>query len=217
MFIDGREIRRVRKQAGIAQKRLARMVGSLPIIISRLEGNRMQPTPELLNAIARSLGVKSQSFRRDGPLVHIGEVIRNARKSRKITQTQFAELVGCCLDTVCNTERGESLPRRKLAELMAGALDLDISGLAVAEEPKGPPTNRPGYIGEAIRRARLARHLTQEELADLTGLSSQSICRIERGQSRKPRKSTLALMAKYLGDHLAGPAREWNRPSRDLS
>ena len=217
MFVDGREIRRMRKEAGITQKELVRMVGSLPIVISRLEGNRMEATKEMLNAIARSLGVKPQRFQRDKPVTHIGEAIRKARRARKMTQTQLARQVGCCLDTVCNTERGESLPRCKLAEAMARALDLDISGMAVAEEPDGPPTDPPGYIGEAIRRARLARHLTQEELADLTGLSSQSICRIERGRSRKPRKNTLALMAKHLGEHLVGPREVWNRPSSDLS
>jgi len=43
---------------------------------------------------------------------------------------------------------------------------------------------RPRYIGQKLRRYRRQRGLTQHRLAALTGLSVETISRLERGQSR---------------------------------
>ncbi|GAA3334837.1 hypothetical protein GCM10020358_00810 [Amorphoplanes nipponensis] len=49
-----------------------------------------------------------------------------------------------------------------------------------------------------MRRLRVARRLTQEELAERAGLSSRSVGEIERGRGRSPRLRTVKLLATAL-------------------
>src|SRR5215470_8893910 len=49
-----------------------------------------------------------------------------------------------------------------------------------------------------LKRKRLARGLTQEDLAERAGLSARAISDLERGVSTAPRKETLRLLADAL-------------------
>src|SRR5690349_5315685 len=60
-------------------------------------------------------------------------------------------------------------------------------------------------FGDRLRHRRIANGLTQEELAERSGVSARSIGDIERGVSRAPHKETAALLAVALG--LAGDER----------
>ena len=53
------------------------------------------------------------------------------------------------------------------------------------------------HIGEAIRQARLARNLTQEQLGERMGVQKAQISRLERGKS--PSFSSMMLAFKALG------------------
>jgi predicted ATPase/transcriptional regulator with XRE-family HTH domain len=53
-------------------------------------------------------------------------------------------------------------------------------------------------FAELLRRYRRAARLTQEELAERTGLGARSISDLERGVSRSPHKDTVALLAEAL-------------------
>jgi transcriptional regulator with XRE-family HTH domain/tetratricopeptide (TPR) repeat protein len=53
-------------------------------------------------------------------------------------------------------------------------------------------------FGDRLRREREAAGLTQEELAERTGLSVRAISNIERGQTTTPRPSSLRLIAREL-------------------
>ncbi len=64
-----------------------------------------------------------------------------------------------------------------------------------------------------VRRARLRAGLTQEQLADLSGLSTRTISDIERGVYRYPHRSTLGLLSTALGLSDAERA-EWSRVRR---
>ncbi len=55
-----------------------------------------------------------------------------------------------------------------------------------------------GGDANAVRWLRESKDLTQEELARRSGVSQNSISRIENGE-RKPRKSTLTKLAKAMG------------------
>jgi len=54
-------------------------------------------------------------------------------------------------------------------------------------------------FGDLVRRHRIAAGLTQEELAERSGVSPRSISEIERGGGSVPRRSTVELLAGALG------------------
>jgi tetratricopeptide (TPR) repeat protein/transcriptional regulator with XRE-family HTH domain len=64
-----------------------------------------------------------------------------------------------------------------------------------------PPVTFAGLL----RKLRTGARLTQEELAEATGLSPRSISDLERGIAATPRRETVRLLADAL--HLTGPAR----------
>jgi predicted ATPase/DNA-binding XRE family transcriptional regulator len=71
--------------------------------------------------------------------------------------------------------------------------------------PGGPAPAAPPFA-RLLRRLRLRARLTQEELADRSGLSVEAISALERGFRRHPRRATRALLADALG--LADPERD---------
>src|SRR5215471_10600090 len=58
--------------------------------------------------------------------------------------------------------------------------------------------NGPGQLAAVLREHRLAANLTQEELAERSGLSVDAIGMLERGERRSPRPSTVELLATGL-------------------
>jgi transcriptional regulator with XRE-family HTH domain len=63
----------------------------------------------------------------------------------------------------------------------------------------------PVTLASLLRKLRTEPRLTQEELAEATGLSPRSISDLERGIATTPRRETIRLLADAL--HLTGPAR----------
>lgn len=61
-------------------------------------------------------------------------------------------------------------------------------------------------LGELLRDHRRAAGLTQEELAELAGVSPRSISELERGGAHLPRRDTIGLLARALG--LSPPDRQ---------
>jgi transcriptional regulator with XRE-family HTH domain/tetratricopeptide (TPR) repeat protein len=69
-------------------------------------------------------------------------------------------------------------------------------------------------VGDRLRRARMAARLSQEELAERTGLSVRAISDLERGRTRRPYPHTLRLLTEALGlpDTLADAPDEDQHP-----
>jgi transcriptional regulator with XRE-family HTH domain len=62
-------------------------------------------------------------------------------------------------------------------------------------------------FGIRVEKMRTRRHLSTQDLAERTGLSYQSLWRIERGQHKEPGVFTTAKIARALGcttDYLIG-------------
>src|SRR5215217_715389 len=55
-----------------------------------------------------------------------------------------------------------------------------------------------GSFGALLRRQRLAAGLTQEALAERSGVSAKAVSELERDPSRAPRLETVALLADAL-------------------
>ena len=53
-------------------------------------------------------------------------------------------------------------------------------------------------FGALLRKLRLARGLTQEELAERAGLSARGLSDLERGARQRPRPESFALLAEAL-------------------
>ena len=62
-------------------------------------------------------------------------------------------------------------------------------------------------LGTLLRRHRVARGLTQEELAHLSALSVRAIADMERGRTARPYRRSVQRLADALG--LSGPDRDW--------
>src|SRR6516225_5672944 len=60
-------------------------------------------------------------------------------------------------------------------------------------------SGEPNSLGALLRRYRGAASLTQEELAEQSGLSVQAISLLERGVRHAPRSSTIESLARALG------------------
>src|ERR1700688_3343316 len=59
----------------------------------------------------------------------------------------------------------------------------------------------PGQVrpGEWLRQQRVAAGLTQEDLAERSGVSVRAIADLERGRTRKPYPSSVRALARALG------------------
>jgi transcriptional regulator with XRE-family HTH domain len=66
---------------------------------------------------------------------------------------------------------------------------------------------RQGRFGSVLRELRAAANLTQEELAERSGMSVEAISALERGDRRSPRPSTVEWLAEPL--KLGAPWRSW--------
>ena len=71
-------------------------------------------------------------------------------------------------------------------------------------------TNLPKDVGARIKERRILNALTQEDLGELTGLSGESISRLEAGK-HSPRPSTLRKLARALDV----PVQYFTRPEDD--
>src|SRR5215211_5265041 len=72
-----------------------------------------------------------------------------------------------------------------------------IDGIATARRPPVPETS--ASFGDLLRQVRSASSLSQEELAQRSGLSVRGISDLERGARSAPRLETVRLLADALG------------------
>lgn len=109
------------------------------------------------------------------------ERIRNLRKARGMSQSQFAAMCGIEQGQLCNYECGRIMPTIPLCERICEAVGIRvIDFLSEDKAPKGLiPTEQ--RIGERVKAWRQMRGLNQEAIAERAGISDSTISCIERG------------------------------------
>ena len=124
----------------------------------------------------------------------LGRGIKHYRTSSGMSQDDLSHLLGVSLQTLCLWETGVSFPHRvsfvtKLAEVF-GISELDLFCPAKDGEEdfllpnvKTNDSVREKVIKE-IKRLRLIRGMSQQELAEKVGVRLLTISRIERGETR---------------------------------
>lgn len=110
------------------------------------------------------------------------ERIRNLRKARGMSQSQFAAMCGIEQGQLCNYEMARIMPTIPLCERICRAVGINLLDF-LREDDKGksgiPTENR---IGERVKALRLMRGMNQTELADKSGVTDRTISSIERGE-----------------------------------
>ena len=110
------------------------------------------------------------------------ERIRNLRKARGMSQSQFAAMCGIEQGQLCNYEMARIMPTVPLCERICRAVGINLLDfLREDDEGKsGIPTEE--RIGERVKALRLMRGMNQPELAEKSGIASSTISAIEHGE-----------------------------------
>lgn len=125
------------------------------------------------------------------------ERIRNLRKARGMSQSQFAAMCGIEQGQLCNYEYGRIMPTIPLCERICEAVGIRvIDFLSEDRTPKGDiPTEQ--RIGERVKAWRQMRGMNQMDLAEKAGVADSTISTIERG-GRYGAVSTYLYLAQAL-------------------
>ena len=208
-YFDGRIVKRVRKAKGISQKQLADRIGSFFYTVSWIERNKLEPNARILQEICNELDLTIQDFYtvNKPPIVpkraeNIGEAVQQARLAAGLDQASLARRVGGRPGIfISHIETNFRRPSRNMAKAVAEALGLadevfwPFLPIAPEMDVNIPARN----IGEAIRKARMRRGMTQYELYKATGVSVDSMSRAEN-HFTCPRNDSLIRLATYLGE-----------------
>lgn len=110
------------------------------------------------------------------------ERIRNLRKARGMSQSQFAAMCGIEQGQLCNYECGRIMPTIPLCERICRAVGINLLDFLRedGDEKSGIPTEE--RIGERVKALRLMRGMNQTELAQKSGVADSTIPSIERGE-----------------------------------
>jgi len=203
----GQAIRRAREAKGLTREQLAEQSECFESTIEKIELGEIRGDREQLRKLAGVLDIDpSELFTllltKPSPdsEIYSGFDVRRARKSMGLTQQQLAALAGCCGRTISSFELGKNRPQRRVLNAVVKVLGDYLSDVAPGKvaEPKSktgrgrgrgkskrkaklPP---PAHVGEKIKRAREAKGMTQEQLAELIGAYPYTIAWIERGKER---------------------------------
>ena len=135
-------------------------------------------------------------------LLRLGARLQHARTEAGLTQADAAQVVGTTAQTIRNWETARNEPPmsaiRKLAERYEVSEDslLDNLNTPFAATPSGLGFryDRVFIDGEKLSEARKEAGLTQDKIAEMTGMSVSAIRRYERGIS-SPATRTLQTLA----------------------
>ena len=112
--------------------------------------------------------------------------LKETRIELKLSQSQLADMVGVSRNTISSIETGQFSPTAKLALVLCIALDKKFEELFYF--------NLVGLIlKNHLKETRIELKLSQSQLADMVGVSRNTISSIETGQFSPTAKLALVL------------------------
>lgn len=131
----GKHLKELRTQAGLTQGKLAKRLGVSTSRVSNWEQGQFLPDVLAVADIAdelecsiNELAGRAQPYDLDVQQKPIGDIMREKRSERHITQDLLSDLAGICIHTVRNWEQGKSYPNIEEAAKMA-----DVFGCSIDE------------------------------------------------------------------------------------
>ena len=126
----GVRIRQARKAKRLTQKKLAQIVGVTRVNISAIEKGKHQPSMGLLEKICYVLGLSYEemlevdNYKEEEESSKLGVRIRRARRSKRLTQTELAQLVAISTGGISKIETGKYQPSKEMLEKICYILGL---------------------------------------------------------------------------------------------
>ena len=201
----GQLLRRLRRERGLTQRELARRLGLSQATICSYEAGRKHPSLQRLSTLARALRVPEGELapllpERATPSTPFGRALRELRERRGWTQEQLAGRIGCTAGLISDYEVTGKLPGPKYQGVLAAALGVPRRRLRALVAKRTPP-RRTTALGRLLRETRIARGMTQRQLAEAVGLTAQHIASYE-GANCHPREKHRSRFIKRLAKAL---------------
>ena len=205
------QLRRLRWERGLTQEGLARRLGLTRTAICSYEAGHNHPSPQRLPELARALAVPEGALapllpQRPTADTPFGRAVRELRERRGWNQRQLASRIGCAASLISLYEAAGAHPTPENLGAVAAALGVPQSQLSALVAKRNPP-KRTTAFGRLLRETRIARGMTQRQLAQAVGLSDDNIGSYE-GANTYPREKHLPGLIARLAKALDLPAAE---------
>jgi transcriptional regulator with XRE-family HTH domain len=194
----------VRRQRGMTQRALARLVGVAPTTLSMWENAGVRVALHMAEELARVLDSDVTELAADPRADGAADVrpLRRMRRALNMSQREAAAHLGIALGTLARYEAGERQPSvlvaRRMAVVYRQPLDelFRSCGMELLPQLPGPRWSARD-VPQGIRAARMRAGLTKVALGRAVGRSGQAVHGWETGRTR-PSAATCRRLEKIL-------------------
>ena len=190
----GSKLRSVRTSRDLTLDKVSSRLGVTPSYLSEIERGNKIPSLKVLCNLTRYLDLPRDFFRDvlEDPgdeVMSFGQMLESRREGLGLTIDDLARAIGWPATYIEIAESGDKkVPEKFVRDL---AEELQLPGYFFE-------SSAPEAIGKKVKFFRTNEGLTQEKLAEKSGLSTSLVSKIERGQV-KPSLQTLVKLSKAVG------------------
>jgi transcriptional regulator with XRE-family HTH domain len=138
---------------------------------------------------------------------NLGAQLCRARLKNDLTQGDLAHRLKVSQATISNWEKGKGEPNEEQQATLTHILGLARMNRKHATEDS-PSEEGPSPLGTWLNRTRVEHQFSVYELADSSGVTPPTIYAIESGRIGNPRRKTVELLEKALGEKFPSDAAE---------
>ena len=205
------QLRRLRRERGLTQEGLARRLGLTPSAIFHYEVGHNHPSPQRLPELARVLAVSEEELApllppRPATSTPFGRAVRELRERRGWNQRQLASRIGCTASLISDYEVAGTHPTPENLGAVAAALGVPRRRLRALVAERAP-AKRTTAFGRLLRETRIARGMTQQQLAEAVGVRTYAVTVYETTNTH-PREKHLPRLVERLAKALDLPPAE---------